>query len=272
MPRRSGGARCRHVRCSSVAAMKRVARSRRQAAVALAAAALACGCHAWGSTLEDLGRRDDVHAEASFSPDQCACHCDQLICWDFTCSGPRCSRADEYELRVVHGPASGNGECLDERDEVTAKLVLDEGEPLAPKLVSNVCGTLDITWRMSAGRFDTASPHRVEISDGSTTWMIDDPFLRHTLTIVAPPTAAAPAAGQRRVVRAGETLVIGVSPPLPAAMARAALQLITGPNRPASALPVAVTDDHIAFTIPLETTPGIYDVTTSVDVMLGPDG
>lgn len=248
--------------------MSQILRSRRDVAVAFAAAIVACGCHAKGTTLDDLAHRDDVRAEATLSPDQCACQCHELVCWNFTCSGPECSRKDEYELRIDHGPRAGDGECLDPLSDVTAELVRADGKPLAPSFVSNGCGELDITWRVSAGVFDAKSPHRVEISDGSATWTIDDPFLTHTLTLVAPPTAA----GQPSVVREGESLVVAVSPPLPGATAHASIRASSVPDSRVSVLPVAVTDDgDIAFTIPPGTAPFIYDVIAGVDVVLGSD-
>jgi hypothetical protein len=233
---------------------------------------LAGGCGAKGTTLEDLAQRDDVRADSSFSADQCACQCGQPVCWDFTCSGPRCSRADDYELRVKHGPESASNECLDELNEVTVRLVATGAEPPAPDFVSNVCGTLDITWRIRPGQFDRASSHRVEISDASATWTIEDPFLTHALAIVAPASATMPDAGAPRVIHRGEQLIVGVSPPVTSPTVSATIwSMVVGATR-TSALSSAVLDDgRIAIAIPPDTAVGGHRIGLELGIALAAD-
>lgn len=237
-----------------------------------AASLLAGGCGAKGLTLEDLARREDVRIESSFSADQCECQCGQLICWDFTCTGPSCSRADEYELRVKHGATSGRSECLDELDEVTVQLVAAGAEPLAPHFVSNACGTLDLTWRMQPGRFDPASPHRVEISDGSANWTIEDPFLAHALTIVAPASATTSEPAVPRLVHPGEPLIVAVSPPVTAPTLSATIERTFAGTAPTSALASAMLDDgRIAIAIPPDTAVGLYEIRLGLGIALAAD-
>jgi hypothetical protein len=253
----------------SLSAMGRLHRSRLD--LLFAAALFACGGDAV-PTLGDLAHRDGVRVESAITRDRCRCPCAKLVCWHFSCSDSGCSIMDEYELTVTHGAATAAGECPEGPPELTAKLFASEAEPIAPHFVSGGCGT-SFTWRMPRARFDPASSHRVEIADETATWAVDGAFAPHPATILAPASAASPEAGAPRVVDAGATMVVGVSPPVSVATTKATIRsALVGANQAPSALPSAMIDaDHIGLTIPANTAPGRYDVAVHADVVLVPD-
>lgn len=246
-------------------------------AVLVALAAPASGCDTQ-TTLDDLAQRDDVHVESTIARDQCRCSCDTLICWDLTCSSPRCSIRDEYELQVIHG-AEMAGECP-EGPQLTARLIGSDAAPLAagdaaplePYSQQDGCGTTTFTWRLGDGQFDSSLPHRVEIADHSATWTIDGAFLTRALTIVAPTSAASPAAGAVPSLRAGEQLVVSFSPPALNNVPRATIHTLSGVSRPTLGLFIDAADaDRIAVTMPADTAPGSYRIAIGLDILLTPE-
>jgi hypothetical protein len=236
----------------------------------LLAAVVATGCDIQ-TTLDDLAQRDDVHVESTIARDQCRCQCDTLVCWNLTCSSSRCSIRDEYELRVVHGP-DASGECP-ERPQLTAQLIAGDAAPLAPYSTDADCGATTFTWRLGDGQFDASLPHRVEIADHSATWTIDGAFLARALTLVAPASAASPAAGSAPSLRAGEQLVVAVSPPALNNVPRATIRNLSGVSTaPTLDLFIdAAETDRIAVTIPPDTAPGRHRIVIGLDILLTPE-
>jgi hypothetical protein len=235
------------------------------APIIAAAALLGCAAPDEDTTLAELERANAV-ARVSIERDACSCSCGQLVCWNFTCSGTGCSRADEYDLIVERDLATGDGPCPEAATGLTARLLGEDGEPLATDAAARGCSELSFSWRGPRAGLESR-PHRIEISDASASWSIDDPFTLSSLAVVEPASAVSSSPTAPATVLAGDAIAFSLAPAARLTEVRASLRSAGTPDP--IELPVRdVREDALELIVPSGTPPGLYDLQLDAGTLL----
>jgi hypothetical protein len=231
----------------------------------LAAGLVGCSAADEHTTLAELERAVVL---VSLERDACSCSCGKLICWDFSCSGADCSIADEYQLIVQRDLDAGDGSCFEMDSRITARLFAEDAEAVDAEVTTHGCAELGFRWRgPSAGL--PSRPHRIEISDASRTWSIDDPFALSSLAVLAPASAMS-ASGIPATVRAGDVLAFSLAPPARLTDAHASLR--SSVTHDAIELrPSGIHEDELDVSVPVDTPPGLYDFQLGAGTLLAAD-
>jgi hypothetical protein len=226
------------------------------AAHIFAAGLLGCAAPDEHATLAELERGNAV-ARVSIERDACSCSCGQLVCWNFTCSGTGCSSADEYELIVERDLQTGDGTCSETATGLTAQLLGEDEEPLAADATTHGCREISFRWRRPRDGLESR-PHRIDISDASETWSIDDPFTLPSLAVLAPASAMSASSTVPATVHAGDAIVFSLDPPARLMEPRASLR--SAVTHASTELPVRdIREDELELSVPSGTPAGLYD-------------
>lgn len=231
----------------------------------LAAALLGCAAADEHTTLAEL-ERDGAGVRASIERDVCSCSCGKLVCWDFSCSGDGCSRADEYELIVARDADAGDGACFDAATALQARLIDGNREPLLAEATTHGCAEPSLRWRRPPAGLESR-PHRIEISDDSGRWTIDDPFALVSLELRAPASALPTSAMVAATAAAGDAIVLGLTPPGQLTQVRASLR--SSVTHDAIELPVGnLGEEQLEVIVPADTPPGPYQFELGAGTLL----